>query len=66
MMRFLQYFCAFLMPTLTNMQGKDKKWEDIIARLGLLRGNMSMTRKIMRFGGEISIILKVIQRFKDN
>ena len=66
MMRFVQYSTAFLMPTLTNLNPNSESTQELVKKLGLLKANMSLTRKVMRFGGVISIVLKVIQRFKDN
>lgn len=66
MMRFCQYFSAFLMPTIENMNNKSERSQDLVKRLGLIKSNMSLTRKVMRFGGSISIILNIIKRFKDN
>lgn len=63
MMRFCQYFSAFMVPTL---QKQGVFYEDAANRFALLKANMSLTRKVMRFGGEISIILRMIRRFKEN
>jgi len=48
------------------LKNQGQGYEDISQRFALLKANMSLTRKVMRFGGEISLILRMIRRFKEN
>ena len=64
LMRFVQYFSAFLVPFLKNMQPNSEWILKLVAKLALVKANMSLSRKIMRFGGEINYTLGIIDRFK--
>jgi hypothetical protein len=54
----------FLIPYLKKIN--PKSFENLCAQLSTLRLNMSITRKVFRFGGHIPSILKITKRFKDH
>jgi len=64
-LRFMQYFLAFLLPTM-QADGNSAKLKEILAKCDLLKASMSMTRKVLRFGVEIPIIIKMIKRIKEH
>ncbi len=57
--RILQYFLLMIIPTL---QAKGAHYHDLVQRLTKLRGSMSQTRKVMRFGQEIPLIKGIRER----
>jgi hypothetical protein len=76
MVRIIQYYLMFLIPTMVNMRkGKIEhaitdaktsgpKVEEMTVRLGYIKGNMSLTRKVMRFGIPLNMLLGIIKRIK--
>ena len=60
--RIIQYFLMFLIPTIKNMQVQGFK--RLIEKLGIIKSNMSLTRKVLRFGMQIPILLGIIKRFR--
>jgi hypothetical protein len=56
LMRFLQYFLGFLNPTLSNMYPASDSIKQLVLKMTILRTNMSLTRKIFRFGSIITIL----------
>lgn len=57
--RIIQYF---LMGVLPIMQKRGAHMTDICTRLGNLKGSMSKTRKVLRFGKEIPLITGIKNR----
>lgn len=57
--RIIQYF---LMGVLPMMQARGAHMTDICTRLGHLKGSMSKTRKVLRFGKEIPLITAIKNR----
>ena len=53
MCRVIQYTIMALLPIL---QAKGAHFSELNTRLGKLKSNMSMTRKVLRFGKEIPLI----------
>ena len=78
MVRIIQYYLMFLIPTMVNMRkgqvqhaikdGKPgiPKVEDMTVRLGYIKANMSLTRKVMRFGVPLNLLLGIIKRIKSH
>ena len=65
--RIIFYYLMFLIPTLTKL--KDKKTDrelKILKNLELVKGNMSLSRKIFRFGLQIPIFLGIVKRLKEH
>ena len=62
--RFIQYFSTFLMPTAKQLYKPGDQLTKLLAKLLMLKNNMSLTRKVFRFGGEIPTILNIINRFR--
>ena len=42
------------------------KTEELTVRLGYIKANMSLTRKVMRFGVPLELLLGMIKRFRQN
>eukprot|EP00347_Sterkiella_histriomuscorum_P006108 403354038 len=63
MCRFIQYFIKFIVP---HIAAKGPQNNDIKERLEKLGGNMSMTRKVLRFGKPIPLIKTIIDRFAEH
>jgi hypothetical protein len=42
------------------------KTEELTVRLGYIKANMSLTRKVMRFGLPLDFLLGIIKRFRQN
>jgi len=42
------------------------KKEEMTVRLGYIKANMSLTRKVMRFGIPLNMLLGIIRRFKEH
>jgi hypothetical protein len=51
----------FIIPILAQ---KGDKYADVKDRLDKLRGNMSLTRKVLRFGKPLPLIKAIMDRFK--
>ena len=64
--RFIQYFSTFLIPTTKQLYKPGTNLEKLLAKLLMLKGSMSLTRKVFRFGGEIPTILSIINRFRQH
>ena len=77
MVRIIQYWLMFLIPTMINMKksrpvkqavqhaitdGKTAvpQVEEMTVRLVYIKGNMSLTRKVMRFGIPLNLLLGMI------
>ena len=58
--RIMQYLMMFLIPTLQNMKGI----KNILEKLNIIKSQMSLTRKVMRFGMQIPLLLGVWKRIK--
>ena len=63
--RFMQYFTSFLIPTLKS-DSNSVKMKQILQKIDLLKSSMSMTRKVLRFGVEIPILINIIKRIKQH
>lgn len=63
MCRFIQYFIKFIVPAIASRGPQNN---DIKERLEKLGGNMSTTRKVLRFGKPIPLIKALIDRFVEN
>mmetsp|Transcript_40374 Transcript_40374/g.29748 ORF Transcript_40374/g.29748 Transcript_40374/m.29748 type:complete len:156 (+) Transcript_40374:1-468(+) len=61
--RIIQYFIKFLLPIL---QAQGPRYLDLKERLEKLASNMSMTRKVLRFGSPIPLIIGMMSRMKEN
>jgi Peroxisomal biogenesis factor 11 (PEX11) len=61
MCRFVQYFSMFIIPILA---AKGEKYNDYKDKLDKLRANMSLTRKVLRFGKPFPLIKAIYDRFK--
>ncbi len=57
--RVIQYFLMMITP---KLQAKGAHYNDLVQRLTKLRGSMSQTRKVMRFGLEIPLIKGIRER----
>tara|TARA_B110000285_G_C14927311_1_gene515651 strand:+ start:74 stop:412 length:339 start_codon:yes stop_codon:yes gene_type:complete len=81
MVRIIQYALMFLIPTLNQMKkgkavqhaitdGRSSsssiKTEELTVRLGYIKANMSLTRKVMRFGVPLNLLLGIVKRFRQN
>ena len=42
------------------------KTEEMTVRLGYIKANMSLTRKVMRFGVPLNLLLGMVKRFKQH
>lgn len=51
----------FIIPILA---ARGEKYNDVKDKLDKLRGNMSLTRKVLRFGKPFPLIKAIIDRFK--
>jgi hypothetical protein len=54
------------MPTAKQIYKPGDKLTKLISKLLILKTNMSLTRKVFRFGGEIPTILSIINRFRSH
>lgn len=61
--RVIQYFIKFLVPMLAK-QGP--RYLDLKERLELLGSNMSLTRKVLRFGKPIPLVKGIMDRIKEH
>jgi hypothetical protein len=61
--RLVQYFLMFLIPFLKK---KGAVYDSLVGQLGIMKGSMSLTRKLFRFGGYFPTIVNIIKRFKEN
>ena len=59
--RFVQYFVKFIVPTIA---AQGPAYADTKDRLEKLQSNMSLTRKVLRFGKPLPLIKGIIDRFK--
>jgi hypothetical protein len=64
MCRVIQYFIKFVAPIVAAQGGA--KHLDMKDRLDKLSGNMSLTRKVLRFGCPIPLFLGILNRLKEN
>lgn len=62
MCRFIQYFIKFLVPILRTRGTA----VDNIDKLERVQSNMSLTRKVLRFGKPLPLIKAIIDRFKQH
>ena len=75
LVRFLQYFFMFWIPTLerrkrklieTSGQAHNEQMETLIRKMGIIKGSMGMTRKVMRFGAQIPMLVNIIRRLRSH
>ena len=64
MCRVIQYFIKFFAPIVAAQGGA--RYLDLKDRLDKLSGNMSLTRKVLRFGCPIPLFLGILNRLKEN
>ena len=67
--RIIFYYLMFLIPTLQKLKGKralTDKEALLLQNLDKVKGNMSMSRKIFRFGMQIPIFLGIMKRLRDH
>lgn len=57
--RIIQYFLMGILPAL---QAKGAHYNNLVQRLSKLKGSMSQTRKVLRFGKEIPLITGIRNR----
>lgn len=57
----MQYFIKFIVPFIA---AKGAAWADTKDRLEKVQSNMSLTRKVLRFGKPFPLIKAIIDRFK--
>ena len=61
MCRVIQYFIMGILPTLKS---KGAHYQDLHDRLNKLKSNMSATRKVIRFGKELPLIVGIRNRLR--
>ena len=61
--RLIQYFLHAFMPILAP---RGAHFKDLITRLGALKGSCSHTRKVLRFGKEIPLIVGIRNRLRQH
>jgi len=68
MARFLQYFLTYLAKATQdkNEVEKSRALEKMAAKMLIIKANMSLTRKVMRFGMQIPIALNIAKRFEQH
>lgn len=59
--RIIQYF---LMGVIPSLQARGAHYGNLIARLNKLKGSMSLSRKVFRFGKEIPLICGIRSRIR--
>ena len=63
MCRFVQYFIKFALPTL---ESQGERYSLFITKLKKLEGNMSLTRKVLRFGKQLPLLRSIITRARNH
>lgn len=63
MCRFIQYFIKFIVPAIASRGPQNNDIKDRLEKLG---GNMSTTRKVLRFGKPIPLIKAIIDRLVEH
>ncbi|CDW88073.1 peroxisomal biogenesis factor 11 [Stylonychia lemnae] len=61
--RFVQYFAKFIVPTIAAQGPQNNELKEKLEKLG---GNMSLTRKVLRFGKPIPLIKGIIDRIAEH
>lgn len=69
--RLIQYFLLFLLPTLKDRMsrlgpGARDVYEKIVMKMAILYTQCSLTRKVLRFGMQIPLILGMSRRFQEH
>ena len=77
--RLIQYLLGVIIPTLQKRQPSGRLIETagrstdqearilkLIAKMAIIKSSMSMTRKVMRFGQQVPILIGIIQRLVDH
>jgi len=57
----VQYFIKFIVPIIS---ARGAQYNDVKERLEKVQANMSLTRKVLRFGKPFPLIKAIIDRFK--
>ena len=63
MCRIIQYFLKFFIPVL---QSQGPRFVELTDRLSKLAANMSITRKVLRFGKPLPLIKAIIDRIREH
>ena len=73
LVRVVQYACMFLVPTLQDYraskpipQETDRMLVTAIEKLAIVKNQMSLTRKVLRFGQELPLLIGILRRFKEH
>ncbi len=59
----MQYFIKFIVPIIA---ARGPQHNDTKERLEKLQGNMSLTRKVLRFGKPLPLVKAIMDRFKQH
>lgn len=61
--RFVQYFIKFIVPMIA---ARGAQYNDTKDRLEKLQSNMSLTRKVLRFGKPLPLVKQIMDRFNSH